>query len=168
MLYITPSHYHHCANLSEDIELIKFLSDLFCRVWVRWGIFSQLSIIQYVWLCVCSLPVSLVMIERIYILCLIIIIKSEVWTVTHCLWLGHETMLCAVCLSTFLFLSMRYSVKHLFHICLQRRHLFPLPARHVILQGFLVMSASHLSSTESSVNARNARNIINEVETSTA
>ena len=73
-LYITSSHYHHCANLSEDIELIKFLSDLFCRVWVRWGIFSQLSIIQYVWLCVCSLPVSLVMIERIYILCLIIII----------------------------------------------------------------------------------------------
>ena len=22
-LYITPSHYHHCANLSEEIELIK-------------------------------------------------------------------------------------------------------------------------------------------------
>ena len=22
-LYITPSHYHHCANLSEDIELIN-------------------------------------------------------------------------------------------------------------------------------------------------
>ena len=31
-LYITPSHYHHCANLSEDIELIKCLSDIFCRV----------------------------------------------------------------------------------------------------------------------------------------
>ena len=31
-LYITPSHYHHCANLSEDIELIKCLSDTFCRV----------------------------------------------------------------------------------------------------------------------------------------
>ena len=31
-LYITPSHYHHCANLSEDIELIKRLSDIFCRV----------------------------------------------------------------------------------------------------------------------------------------
>ena len=28
----TPSHYHHCANLSEDIELIKCLSDVFCRV----------------------------------------------------------------------------------------------------------------------------------------
>ena len=31
-LYMTPSHYHHCANLSEDIELIKCLSDIFCRV----------------------------------------------------------------------------------------------------------------------------------------
>ena len=27
--YITPSHYHHCANLSKDIELIKWLSDMF-------------------------------------------------------------------------------------------------------------------------------------------
>ena len=31
-LYITPSHYHHCASLSEDIELIKCLSDIICRV----------------------------------------------------------------------------------------------------------------------------------------
>ena len=29
-LYITPSHYHHSANISEDIELIsdKFLSSV--------------------------------------------------------------------------------------------------------------------------------------------
>ena len=40
--------------------------------------------------------------ENIYILCLIIIIKSEVWTITRCLGLGHETMVCAVCLSIFL------------------------------------------------------------------
>ena len=31
-LYSTPSHYHHFANLSEGIELIKCLSDIFCRV----------------------------------------------------------------------------------------------------------------------------------------
>ena len=31
-LYIIPSHYHHCASLSEDIELIKCLSDIVCRV----------------------------------------------------------------------------------------------------------------------------------------
>ena len=31
-LYITPPHCHHCANLSEDIELVKCLSDILCRV----------------------------------------------------------------------------------------------------------------------------------------
>ena len=31
-LYLTPSHYHHCASFSEDIELIKCLSDIVCRV----------------------------------------------------------------------------------------------------------------------------------------
>ena len=72
-------------------------------VWVRLSIFSQLSILQYVGLCVFSLPISLVMIERIYILCLIIIIKSEIWTINHCLWLDHETMVCAVCLSIYLY-----------------------------------------------------------------
>ena len=72
-------------------------------VWIGLSIISQLSIIQYVGLCVFSLPISFVMIERIYILCLIIIIKSEVWTITHCLLLGHETMVCTVCLSIFFF-----------------------------------------------------------------
>ena len=35
------------------------------------------------------------------LLCLIIFIKSEVWTIIHCLGLGHETMVCAVCLFIF-------------------------------------------------------------------
>ena len=39
-LYITPSHYHHCANLFEDIGLIKCLSDIFCRVCKIERIFS--------------------------------------------------------------------------------------------------------------------------------
>ena len=47
-------------------------------VWVRLSIFSPLSIIRYVGLYVFSLPISLAMIERIHIRCLIIIIKSEV------------------------------------------------------------------------------------------
>ena len=46
----------------------------------------------------------LVMIERIYTLCLIIIIKSDVWSITHCLGLGHETMVCALCLFVFLWI----------------------------------------------------------------
>ena len=65
-------------------------------VWVRLSIFSPLSIIQYVGLYVFSLPISPVMFERIYILCLIFIIKSKVWTITHCLGLVHETMVSAV------------------------------------------------------------------------
>ena len=71
-------------------------------VWVRLSIFSPVSIIQYLGLYVFSSPISVVMIERIYILCLIIIIKLEVWTITHCLGLGHKTMVSAVCLSIFL------------------------------------------------------------------
>ena len=31
-LYITPSHNHHCANLSVDIELMKCLPDISYRV----------------------------------------------------------------------------------------------------------------------------------------
>ena len=104
-LYITPSQYHHCANFiwrhwSYKMPVRYDLSS----VWVRLSIFSQLSIIQCVGLCVFSLPISFVMIERIYILCLIIIIKSEVWTITHCLGLGHETTVCAVCLFIFLWI----------------------------------------------------------------
>ena len=70
-------------------------------VWVRLSIFSQLSVIQYMGLCVFSLPIPLWWLRE-YILCLIIIIESEVWTITHCLGFGHETMVCAVCLSIFL------------------------------------------------------------------
>ena len=62
------------------------------------------DIIQYARLCVFSLSISPVMIERIYMLCLIIIIQSEVWTITHCLGLVHETMVCAVCLCVFLWI----------------------------------------------------------------
>ena len=79
-------------------------------VWVRLSIFFPLSIIQYVGLYVFSLPISLVMIERIYILCLIFIIKSEVWTIAHCLGLGHETMVSAVCLSISLMIN-NFSIK---------------------------------------------------------
>ena len=83
-LYITPSHYHYCANFIWRHWTYKmpFRWNLL-SVWVRLSIFSQLSIIQYVGLCVFSLLISFVMIERIYKFCRIIIIKSEVWNITH-------------------------------------------------------------------------------------
>ena len=101
-LYITPYHYHHCANFIWKYWTYKMpVRYNLSSVGVRLSIFSQLSIIQYVGLCVFSLPISFVMIEIIYILCLIII-KSEIWTITHYLGLGHKTMVCALCLSIFL------------------------------------------------------------------
>ena len=61
-LYSTSSHYRHCAKLSEGIELIKCLSDVFVEC-VILSIFSQLSIrqsiIQYVELCVSVNPLPL-------------------------------------------------------------------------------------------------------------
>ena len=79
-------------------ELIKCLSDIFC--WVcEWDLAYSLSYPLYsIWGCVFSVCQSPSWWLRWYILCLIIIIKSEIWTITHCLGLGHETMVCAVCL----------------------------------------------------------------------
>ena len=51
---------------------------------------------------VLNLSISLVMIVRMRIFYLIFIIKSEVLISCHCLWLGLETMVCAVCLLMFL------------------------------------------------------------------
>ena len=105
-LYNTPPHYHHSANLSEDIEIIKCMSDIFCVSKIR----HILSVIHYTTYGAVyfSLPISLVMFERICILCLIIIIKSEAWANTHCLGLGHETMECAICLSVFLWFNFNH------------------------------------------------------------
>ena len=102
-LYITSSHYHHCANFIWRHWTCKMpVRYELSSVWITLSLYSQLSIIQCVGLCVFSLSIPFVIIERIYILCLLIIIKSEVWTITHCLGLCHETMVCAVCLSIFL------------------------------------------------------------------
>ena len=100
---------HYTISLSSFCQLIwghwtyempvKYILSI---VWVRLSIFSHLFVIQYMGLCVFSLPISFVMIERIYILCFIIIINLEVRSIIHCLGLGHKTMVCAVCLSIFL------------------------------------------------------------------
>ena len=113
-LYITPSHYHHCANFiwrhwTYKMPVRYNLSSV--RVRLSISLSYQLSIRQYVGLCVFSLPLFFVMIGRIYILCLIIIIESEVWTIVHCLGLGYETMVCIVCLSIFLYHG-GYNVKY--------------------------------------------------------
>ena len=62
---------------------------------------SKISII-YIRGCVFSVYLFPLWWLREYTLCLIIIIKSEIWTNIYCLGLGHETVVCAVCLSIFL------------------------------------------------------------------
>ena len=100
-LYSTPSHYHHWSNWMHWTYKMP-VRYILSSVWVILSTFCPLSIIQYVGLYVFSLRIYLVIIERIYIVCLIIIIKSAVWTITHCLGLGHATMVSAACLSIFL------------------------------------------------------------------
>ena len=82
-LYSTPSLYHHFAKLSEDIELIKCLSVYFVE-WVS-EIKHILSVIHYtIHYTICGAVCFQFTHspcddwDNIYILCLIIIIKSEV------------------------------------------------------------------------------------------
>ena len=85
-------HYHHYADTSESIELLRMLFGyVLSSVCLRLIQFSQLSFMYYMGLCVLfSLPISFVMmIVWIY---LIIIIKSEVSTIRHWSGLGFETM----------------------------------------------------------------------------
>ena len=77
-LYFTPSHHHHCANFIWRHWTYKMpVRYNLSSVWVRLSIFSQLSILQYVGLCVFSLPISFVMIERIYVY--FFILSSSNW-----------------------------------------------------------------------------------------
>ena len=68
ILHITLSHYRHYVDSSEGIGHIKWLSDIFCHVCVC-NIKSSLSVTfhAYMGLCVFSLPISLLMIERIFV-----------------------------------------------------------------------------------------------------
>ena len=116
-LFITPSHYHHCANLSVDIELMN--------VWEIYFV-ECVSKIEHIHLVIHYSIYGAVCFQFTQfprdgwdniLLCLIIIIKSEVWTIIHCLGLGHESMVCAVCRFIFLWHAL---VKHLLnHVYLQ-------------------------------------------------
>ena len=101
-LYITPSHYHHCATLIWRHWTYKMpIRYILWSVWVRLSIIFSYPLYN-IRGCVFSVyPFPLWWLSD-YILCLIIIIEPEVWTSIHCLGLGHETMVCAVCLSLFL------------------------------------------------------------------
>ena len=81
-------------------KLMKLLSGIFCRKCVH----SLHHLMQRVF----SLPHSISVILRIFIL--LIIIKSEVWLISDCLWSGREIMLWAVWLDKLLWFRMAYSI----------------------------------------------------------
>ena len=110
-LYSTPSHYHYCKLIWRHWTYKMPVRYILSSVWVRLSIFSQLSIITINYTIFGAVCFQFThsrcddcenIYIYIYILCLFIIIKSEVWTSTHSLGLGHETVVCAVCLSIFL------------------------------------------------------------------
>ena len=55
-----------------------------------------------IWGCVSSAYPFLLWWSWECVLYLIIIIKPEVWIINHCIGLGHETKVCAICLTMFL------------------------------------------------------------------
>ena len=104
-LYSTQSHYHHCANLSEDIELIKCLSDIFCRVCKIKHIPSVIHYTICGAVCFQFTHFSCDDWENIYTLSYY---HNQIRSMDHypLVRLGHETMVCAVCLSIFLWHSL--------------------------------------------------------------
>ena len=78
-------------------------------VCLRLSQFYHISYVYYTGLCVFILPISSLMIVRICIINLVITMKSEEWTFSHCLGLGHETILCAASLAMFLNISPYHS-----------------------------------------------------------
>ena len=100
-----------CVRVYAPLTLLT-PHPLHLHQWVRLSIISQLSIVQQRAVCFQFNPFPCGGWENIYMLCLIIIIKSETWTITHCLGLRHETMVCAVCLSIFLLYNSLQQVQH--------------------------------------------------------
>ena len=108
-------------------------------VWVRLSIFSHLSIIQYVGLCVLSLPIpfSCDDWDNIYTLCYY---HHQIGSMNyyHCIGLGHETMVYVVCLSIFLseFTSSNYY---------QRIQISWKPLRLAILNNWIQVHVSNMT-----------------------
>ena len=100
-----PSFADYAISLSSLCRLIwshwtnkmfvRYMLPSVCR---RLRQFSQLSFIQYMGLCVFSLLNSYVMIAR---MCTLSYYHHQIGSMNHCLWLGHETMIYAVCLCSY-------------------------------------------------------------------
>ena len=100
-----PSNYILINRLSSGVPLLtwinfnsridKWLHPFYEGAWLRLSGVSQMSC--NIWGCVCF------QLNRLWWWSEydLIFIKSEVGIISHCLWLGHETMVCTVCLAMF-------------------------------------------------------------------
>ena len=91
-----------CRGICRYWPSIMLVRCILSSVYLR---LSQLSFVKCIGLYgavyIFSWPIYLMMIVRICIFHLVIIIKSEVWPICHCLGSGPETMICVECLSLF-------------------------------------------------------------------
>ena len=98
-------HYRFIIILQTYLKVLNFTNACQERsvssVGLRFRQFSQLYFMHYMGLCVFSLPIYPMTNVRIRVLYLITIIKSDVRSIWHCLWLGHETIVSAVCIFIF-------------------------------------------------------------------
>ena len=100
MFHITLSHYHH----------MHWTYKMFFRLCsVEWvsnikSIFS-VHFMRHMGLYTFSLPIYLLKIVGISVFHLIIIVKSKMCFISHCLRLGHEIMVCVICLDMFLYIE---------------------------------------------------------------
>ena len=72
-----------CRCIWKHWTYIMLFMYILSIVYLRLSQFSQLSFIQYMWLCVFSLPISLMMIVKLHVLYLNIILKLEVWPISN-------------------------------------------------------------------------------------
>ena len=75
---------------------------------VHMGIIFLLHIMYYLWMIyICLMQLLFNFGNKLIFIVIhcVIVIKSEVWTIAHCLGLGHETIAPVVCLSIFLWIN---------------------------------------------------------------
>ena len=112
-LSVRPSHVAflplgHSGSWCEPLNVDMLESPVSFTVSICndiWSLCEILDLICIIWGCTFyNWPTLVLMNERIYVLHLIVIIKSEVsaFPIDHCLGIGHETMVCAACFYIFL------------------------------------------------------------------
>ena len=112
-LYITLSHYHHYTDLSEGILLLKCLSVIFGLECVS-KIKSILSIMFHAIYGAVCIQLTHFSYNECQNTCTLSYYHHQIGSTTHlhCLGLGHETMVCAVCLSIILLAGRKSRISH--------------------------------------------------------